>query len=335
LLVAGIAHAATLEQPLSTPAANQRHTEQTFLTYPEWFLVHSPAELAAFSKHGRPSDFPFFGHIGQFWSGYRAVAGAASAYPPNVGYHVMVVVIGVSTSVEYGVKGAYETLIGRLTELTRGAPTPEDELAATVAQEYVDFIRVEPWYRFDFIARLGRLWSEPPLVGPDMLRKWERRWALTTEYSAKAAYAVLTRWGTEASYQAEIPLTAVVLDRLPEASAAKLPELKVLQVQSDQSVLAMLPRYAAFTSYALELARQGVGFREVAGNREDAAILVTVLAPRTWSASLPGTRVLFTQPILTQPALQRSALVLPVAALTPTLVTLQAAQVEVEHVYDY
>ena len=40
---------------------------------------------------------------------------------PNPGYHLMVMVIGVSTTVEYALKSAYETLIGRLTEASASA----------------------------------------------------------------------------------------------------------------------------------------------------------------------------------------------------------------------
>ena len=69
----------------------------------------------------------------------------------------MVMVIGVSTSVEYVIRAAYETLVGRLSELAspRGL-TEEDRYGARVAQDYVDFIRDSPWYEYDFAARLAR-----------------------------------------------------------------------------------------------------------------------------------------------------------------------------------
>jgi len=46
LLLAAVAATA---QPVAPPE-HRRGEEQTFLTYPEWFLVHSPAEYAAFVK---------------------------------------------------------------------------------------------------------------------------------------------------------------------------------------------------------------------------------------------------------------------------------------------
>jgi hypothetical protein len=169
-----------------TPTEHRRGGEQTFLTYPEWFLVHSPAEYAAFVKEHDPSGFPFLAHVGQFWTSYRAVYGATkNDYPFNLGYHVMVMVIGVSTTVEYAIRATYERLVGRVAEATRrGGFTEEDRFGAAYAQDYVDFIRVRPWYEYRFFPRLRALWNDTSLTGPDMIRKWERKYALTTELLA-------------------------------------------------------------------------------------------------------------------------------------------------------
>jgi hypothetical protein len=325
-------------QPPVALRDQRRGTEQTFLTYPEWFLVYSPAEYAAFVKGHPPSEFPFWGHIRQFWQGYRRIARAAGdGYPVNLGYHVMIVVIGTSTTVEYACRSAYETLVGRLSELTvRHGPTAEDRFGAAVAQEYVDFIQVRPWYEFDFLRRLGGLWRSTGLWGPDPLRKWERKYALTTEYAVKALYGWLIGKATHASYDEASTVTAVVLDRLPEDGPHDVQKLRVLARLDRGRVLATIPRYQEFTRYALELAGQGVSFEEIAGNRS--VILVTVVVPAGWDladAPVEGEKVLFAQPILTQPRRQRMALVVPVGGLSAALRSLDRKRVEVEHVYDY
>lgn len=335
LLVAssGAGPAANAPAEPITPPEHRRATEQTFLTFPEWFLVFSPAEYAAFLPQFPPSRFPFLGHVRQFWQGYRAIYVPTRDYPMNREYHVMIVVIGVSTTVEYGLHAAYETLIGRLSELTTTyGTTEEDRLAARVAQDYVDFIRVEPWYKFDFAGRLAQVWRTS-WWGDDPLRKWERKYALTTDYGVKAVYGWLMWKGTKAAYGEAVPLTAAVLDPLPAEAEAQLPELKVLLRSPDGSALVTVPRYEAFTRHALALARQGARFREIAGNRS--VILVTALVPRTWQGTPGSSRVLFTQDILTDPSTRRVALVIPVDSLHVALNELSAPPLRVEHVYDY
>lgn len=332
-----VAVAATDAAPSVTPAEHRRGEEQTFLTYPEWFLVHSPAEYATYVRDHTPSDFPFWGHIGQLWHSYGAVTRATREYPLNLGYHVMICVIATSTTVEYAIRSAYETVIGRLTELTVShGLTEEDRYGARVAQDYVDFIRVQPWYEYDFVAKLRGLWRETSLIGPDLVRKWERKYALTTEYGIKAAYGWLIKKATKAGYDEPLPVTAVIVDRLPASIRTQLPDLKVLLEVPGGRALVTVPRYAPFRPHAVALARAGATFREIAGNATEARILLTALTPAEWTPALLGSNVLFEDPILTRPGRKRVALVLHVGELAPALNALSAARgVEIEHIYDY
>ena len=320
-----------------TPPEHRRGEEQTFLTYPEWFLVHSPAEYAAYAQDHTPSDFPFWGHIGQLWRSYGAVTRATHDYPFNLGYHVMICVIATSTTLEYALRSAYETVVGRVTELTMShAMTEEDRYGARVAQDYVDFIRVQPWYEYDFAARLRGLWRETSLIGPDLLRKWERKYALTTEYGVKAVYGWLIKRATKASYDEPLPVTAVIVDRLPANAPAQLPGLKALLEMPGGPALITVPRYAAFKRHAVALAKGGATFREIAGNGAQARILLTLLTPADWTPAFTGSSVLFEDPILTRPGRKRVALVLPVGELAAALNALAGARgIEIEHIYDY
>lgn len=315
---------------VAAPPEHRRGPEQTYLTYPEWFLVHSPAEYAAYVREHTPTRFPFVGHIRQFWQSYGAVTRATKQYPFNFGYHVMVSVIGISTTVEYGLRSAYETLLGRVSELAmRHGLSDEDRYGAAVAQDYVDFIRREPWYEYDFAARLRGLWTDTPLWGRDALRKWERKYALSTEYLVKAGYAWLIKKATRASYDVPLPVTAVLLDRLPEGIQRELPGIKLLS-DTAEGPLVLVPRYDPFTLYASGLAARGAAFREIAGNRSD--IVVSAIVPDAWQEAA---RVLFSQPILTRPGQKRVVLVVPVARLSETLNRLAATHARLEHVYDF
>jgi len=319
-----------------TPAEHVRTPDQTFLTFPEWYLVHSPAEYASYLATAvQPSRFPLFAHVGQFWQSYAAVAKEIEKYPFNGGYHLMVMVIGVSTTVEYGLKGLYERTIGRLGETTKSAPqVPEEQFAARYAQSYVDFIRVEPWYKYDFWSQLKALWSDVPVAGPNLLRRWERRVLLTNELLVKEGYARLIKLGTQSIYDAPKPTTAVIVSKPPAGDAGHAEFIALGSAAPSGPMLATIPRYEGFTTYARWLSQQGIDFVEIAGNRDD--VLVSELATADWSPP-QGARLLFEQPILTRPGHKRVVFAVPVAGLGAELRRAGATPgaVVVEHIYDY
>lgn len=314
-LCATLAAAAPV-QSLHVPEADRRGEEQTYLTFPEWFLVFSPDEYADLLQSARPSsEFPWFAHIAQFWDAYHQVWDATKRYPFNGEYHTMINVIGVSTTVEYGIKGTYETLIGRLSELTSSPnATPEDRLATEQARAYVEFVRVRPWYEFDFVTPLKRLWTETPWWGPDALRKWERRYLLTSEWLVKAGYAAVLEHATHSTF--EVPKTTTV---------------SVVR-EGQMERVAQFPRYQGFTDAAIALARRDGTFEEIAGNR--GPILVSIVVPVTQPVA-SGTRVLIRQPILTRPGFERRVFEMPVATLAPRLRAHALAGDAIEHVFDY
>lgn len=314
-----------------TPAEHIRPADQTFLTYPEWFLVHSPAEIADYAHVRTTTTFPYMIHVRQLWQSYGVVYDQIKgSFAFNTGYHIMIWVIGVSTTVEYTLKALYETVIGRLTNPVNGAViTDEDKFNAQFSQDYVDFIRVLPWYEFDFKSRIPQLFSGTSFFGPHFIRKCERKYMLLTELLVKAGYGYLIKLGTKASYDEALLTTAVIIDRLPAVHDTITP----IKTYSDGSALLLLPRYEAFHPAVSALVKQGITFREIAGN--NSALLLTVLAPDTWQPASPNLQLVFTQPIVTKPGLKRVALVTTVGSLDKTIRYVNEQNVKIEHVYDY
>ena len=318
------------------PKEHIRTEDQTFLTYPEWFLVFSPAEYATHLQSGRPSDFPFMGHVGQFWQSYRAMVDQTveRSYKFNGGYHLMVMVIGVSTTVEYALRSAYENTLGRVSEGTSFKATAEDALAASYAQDYVDFIRDLPWYRYDFLRQLKALWSDVPWFGNQPVRKLERRFLLTSELIVKAAYGKLLGLASGAVYDEARLDTAVIVTHpgaLTKAMTAKFEHIKVLDAADGSRALITVPRYERFAAYATQLAVSGVDFENIAGNRS--IILVSLLGPSAWRP-VHTDAILFEQPILTQHGTKRVVATVKVERLADAL-RAWSGQASVEHVFDY
>lgn len=295
-----------------TTKADIRPADQTFLTYPEWFLVFSPEEQARYFKDHTATTFPFMSHTAQIWESYEIVNDQIKDnFPRNTDYHFMIWVIGTSASAEYAIKTWYETIVGRITDT--GEPlTDEDKFNAKFAQDYVTFIKDRPWYAFDFKGRLKDLWGSTSFFDSNFLRKTERKYILTSELLVKYVYGKLIGLGTEQVYDTALPTTAVVLDN---------------------DSLKYLPRYDKFANEALSIANSGCSFKEIAGN--NSAILLTVLVAANNTTKFESTQTVFTQPLASDPTKKRIALAVPVVSLSKLLLQLANDKIRVEHVFDY
>ena len=310
-----------------------RPEESTYLTFPEWYLVFNPQEYGQYLTSGdRPSGFPYFRSIGQFWSSYAQVYGITKRhFPFNIGDHLMEAVIGTSFTLEYLVKGVYENSIGRISEWLGGARTEEDAYAAKMAREYGDFIPTRPWFEFPFGHALGGLWSSNSFFGKHFLRKCERKFFLSFEYGAKAIYAGLIRLASHAVYGVADTEIYATLENV-SAPVFEIPGVKKIRELEDGACVVSLPHYQGFTDTAPALARTGVEFRDLAGNDE---ILLTVVAPTEWKYDLPQGSLLFTMEMMNTGATKRFAVQAPVHSLGAMLRAFETRGIKIEHLFDY
>lgn len=304
----------------------------TYLTLPEWYIVYSADEYAGFLGRNRPSAFPYFGAARQYWGLFAAACGATKrTYPFESGHHVMLGIIGASFTIENSFRFVYENTVGRLTERFSSTDTAEDAFARRTAQEYGAFMHTVPWYEFPFAARIRTLWRDTPWRGPHMVRKMERRFMLTVEYSLKAAYGWLIGALSGAAYGAEEQRIHARIDNAP-ASVFSDTRVKQVKPLGPRSYVVTLPRYEAFTKAALALTAQGARFLDIAGNDE---ILLTVLVRRGSSYDVPDARLIAVRPILTDPTMQRVAISVPVGSLREVSAHLARDRAVIEHLYDY
>lgn len=312
-----------------TPKESIRPADQTFLTFPEWYLVFSPDEQAHYFKKQTSTSFPFMSHTRQIWEGYYIVnEQIKDNFPTNTGYHFMIWVIGTSASIEYSIKAWYETIVGRLTD-TGQVITDEDRFNAKYAKDYVDFIKDRPWYEFDFRNQLVSFWSGTSFFEPHFFRKMERKYFLTSELMIKFAYGKLIGLGTETVYDEALPTTEVLVDSI----AITDPDLKISKKYSDASALISLPRYDKFNAAISGLAKKGFVFKEIAGN--DSAILLTVLVSSEEKPVFKEAQIVFIQPFASDPKIKRIALAVPVKELNKLLLQLDSDKIEIEHVFDF
>ena len=166
--------------------------------------------------------------------------------------------------------------------------------------------------------------------GPHPLRKWERRLALTAEYSVKAVYGAVIGAASQGAYGAEAKQVHAHVTQTP-ASVFDDPTIVQVQKLDDQSYVVLMPRYEAFTKAALDLDGKGVRFVSIAGNDE---LLITALTPKGVSPSADSV-VIADLPILSDASKTRLALRVPLQALAAVIASLRSQGATIEHLYDY
>ena len=118
--VAAASSAPTVNLPAIDEAGYRRKENNTFFTFPEWYIVYSFEDFGRFLDRSSESHFDYLGHILGFWRSFCTIN---RAVPPTgeslADVKTMIYVIGISYSTEYAIKGIYENTVGRVFEWIR------------------------------------------------------------------------------------------------------------------------------------------------------------------------------------------------------------------------
>jgi hypothetical protein len=315
-------------QRLLAAGPGVRKEARTWLTYPEWHIVYSAESYGRFLDGRPPSAFPYFRHIGGFWSSYCALNKVTSRSAGTGEAKVMIYTIGISFTIELGLKALYEKTIGRVFEWTAGSRSAGDVYSASVQRRYGAFMNETPWYEFPFGEALRGAWKTRETS--QFVRNGERRVALSLEYGAKAGYASVIGWASNSTLGPDQRTLRMVLPAGADAEAVD-PRIRIVGRTGQGLPVAVVPRYAQLTDILGKLAASGIDPVEIAGNDD---IFVTMLAP---AAAPPpaGAPVLLSMPLDDRPGWRRLGLSAKVARLGPLLRTVRSGGGEIEHVYDY
>ncbi|ANW00640.1 hypothetical protein [Bradyrhizobium icense] len=332
------ASTSTLTAPAVTlPAIDEpgyrRKLNNTFFTFPEWYIVYSFEDFGRFLDRSSESQFNYLGHIFGFWRSFCTINRAVPATGESLAeVKTMIYVIGISYSVEYAIKGFYENTIGRVFEWIRGEKrTPQDEFGRAVLQDYVAFLYTVPWYKYPFREKLDGLMAISAPT-PSALRSRERDFALGAEYFVKIGYAALIQKALDASNDSEPRDIMFAVTTLPPEVLAKEPRISPIRALNTQWQLVQTPRYKDFTEIVRSLVDQGYGLAEIAGNHD---ILVTVIAPDAAKLDIKGTTELFSLELDAKPGFRRAGLKARIDRLVEINRELEARGASIEHFYDY
>jgi hypothetical protein len=298
-------------------------------------LVWSPVEYAEHLRAGKPGDtFPLVESVSEYWSLYKRVLRATEGvYPGNSEYLTMLRVIGVSTTVEYLVKAAYEATLGRLARvLGDGSFSREEVLIAEAQTAYAELIFHEPWYAFRFLPWVSKIWSETSVFGSNFIRRSERKLAFSLEFIVKAGYAELIGYAAGSAYAAPQETVYAAVEAPAASELAIDPRVKLVQSFGDGTHIVSIPRWGPFTEIVPKLAERGVRFLEIAGNDD---IALSVIKPSSLPELTGVGQRMFKSKLVSDPSRVRTVLFVPVRDLSYALTMLASKGAQLEHIYDY
>ena len=310
----------------------RRAEGDSYLTYPEWYIVHAYTDLAGVTRQSSESAFDYSASIAGFWHSLcRSTRAASRVGPVTADQKTTNYIIGLSFTAELVIIGAWEHTIGAVTAWLRGPRrTAEDEFALAFADDYAAFLQQTPWYRYPFGPQLLRFWRETPLGQGNLARSLERRLALSLEYGGNAIYAVAI--GALAGFSpADLRIRSVVTPLSADDLAAE-PRIVKIRDLPGGAMLIETPRYQEYTEILRKLGARGKNVLEIAGNRR---ILATVLARTDAALATPGATELFAIPIQSRAGWRRLGLDVEVEKLTALIGQVERQGGEFEHAYDY
>lgn len=310
-----------------------RPEESTYLTFPEWHLVYISEDYANWIEYNAPSSFLYFSSMKQYWQGYCNVhIITKNRYGFNFENHLMLIVIGLSTTLEYSLKGFYENSIGRLTESTMIGTTDEDRFAYRYNYNYAKFLYELPWYRYSYTNELKSLWKETNYLDINMVRKYERKFILSTELILKAIYGTIIKEATKVVLGIADLYVYATIETNNINLLKNYPRIELIKKISDDNFIIKIPRYRQFTEIILELSEENITFRDISGNQ---IIFLTVIAPINWEYNLEEGSKAFDMKSLTNKDKKRIGISSPVNLLNKIILELKDQGIFIEHIYDY
>ena len=321
----------TVEKERASIMGYYRDEGQTILTVPEWYLVFNPKEYADYLEAGNnPSNFPFYASLNEYWKLYdRSMKLASTAYPPNEEYSTMLKVIGVSITMEYAAKIIYENTVGKFFGLFANNMMSAEEKTIVQAQRaYSDLIYDKAWYEFKFMPWVKKVWSVSDTSNSSFLRKWERKFFFTLEFTFKAGYAELIEWAAKASY--DEPVKDIYL-LTSGKSVGENVNIRVIKEKGGKGIIAV-PRWGEFTKTILSLSDKDLVIQEISGNDE---IVVSVLMDNNAQINFKNADLLYESSIVSNAKLKRQVYLVPVGQLLPFIWYAKENKLATEHIYDY
>jgi hypothetical protein len=225
------ASAPTVTLPAIDEPGYRRKLNNTFFTFPEWYIVYSFEDFGRFLDRSSESRFNYLGHIFGFWQSFCTINRAVPATAESLTeVKTMIYVIGISYSAEYAIKGFLREHRWARVRMdqgreahTAGRVRPRGAAGLCRLPLHHPLVQIS-------VSREARRPDGDLCANAEQLAQLGARLALGAEYFVKIGYAALIQKALDAGGDEEPRDIMFVVAALPPPQVlAKEPRIKPIR----------------------------------------------------------------------------------------------------------
>ena len=245
------------------PNEHQKYAGGTYLNLPYWSEVFIKEEFFKYIEDNKTITFSYWDSIKIYWMYYLLVY--KSNKHINLKYHFILFFNAIFFTSQYLIKYIYNKTIGKVRNKSAFNKSENENLISMILQEYIDFIKNNSWYEFDFLSRLKAYYkfSRKSKSSKNFV-EIEKVIFLTLSFSIKQMIAKIIKIVNSINYSQINPLTVIELDSIPEEFKTILEIVNIGKYQ--KNYLLGLPKYKGLKFYFEMLSEDNILY-SIAGNK--------------------------------------------------------------------
>lgn len=201
----------------SIPNEHQRSDVGTYLNLPSWSQFFIKEEFFAFLKESNTREFPYWESIKTYWRFYFLSYSLAKNKSISLLTYFRMFFSALLFTNEYILKIIYESCFSFLRKSS--IKSPKEKLIDIINDEYLQFIKNNPWYEFDFLSRLVAYYKYSSVKEKNdkiSFNRIEKNLFLTLSFLFKQFVAKVIKVINSINYTQINKTTVIELDYFPE-----------------------------------------------------------------------------------------------------------------------
>lgn len=243
------------------PSEHQKYLGGTYFNLLNWSEFFIKKQFFKYIEENRSIDFAYWENVKIYWCYYLIIYKSNTHI--NIKYHFLLFLNTLFFTTQYLIKFIYNKTVGKLRNKIKKDNSENEMLITMILNEYIDFIKYNSWYDFDFWYRLKAYYKLRKKSKNEFI-ELEKVFFLTLSFIFKQLIANIIKITHAINYFEVSPFTVIEISNISEALKSNLEIINIGKYQ--KNYLLGLPKYKGL-KYYLEFIGEN-NLYSIAGNKE-------------------------------------------------------------------